>query len=83
MALTEQTIDDKIEVINLNDWSVVNIRTATVIKRNGVEVSRSFSRRVINPNADITSESTEIQAVCNAAFTQARKDAYAAHLAAL
>ena len=82
MALTEQTIDDKIEVINLNDWSVVNIRTATVIKRNGVEVSRSFSRRVINPNADITSESTEIQAICNAAFTQARKDAYAAHLAA-
>lgn len=82
MALTEQTIDDKIEVINLNDWSVVNIRTATVIKRNGVEVSRSFSRRVINPNADITSESTEIQAICNAAFTQARKNAYAAHLAA-
>jgi len=82
MALTEETIDDKIEVINLNDWSVVNIRTATVIKRDGVEVSRSFSRRVIQPNADITGESTEIQAICNAAFTQARKDAYAAHLAA-
>ena len=81
MALTEETIDDKIEVINLNDWSIVNIRTATVIKRDGVEVSRSFSRRVIQPNADITGESAEIQAVCNAAFTQARKDAYAAALA--
>ena len=82
MALTEETLDDKIDVINKGDWSVVGVRTATVIKRDGVEISRSFHRRTILPNADITGESTELQAVCNAAFTQARKDAYAAYLAA-
>ena len=82
MALTEENVEDKIDVINKGDWSVVGVRTATVIKRDGVEISRSFHRRTILPNADITSESTEVQAVCNAAFTQARKDAYAAHLAA-
>ena len=83
MALTEETVEDKIDVVNKGDWSVVGIRTATVIKRDGVEISRSFNRRTIVPNADITGESTEVQAVCNAAFTQARKDAYAAHLASL
>ena len=82
MALTEETVEDKIDVINKGDWSVVGVRTATVIKRDGVEISRSFHRRTITPNADITGESAELQAVCNAAFTQARKDAYAAHLAA-
>ena len=83
MALSEETVEDKIDVINKGDWSVVGVRTATVIKRDGVEISRSFHRRTIVPNADITGESTEVQAVCNAAFTQARKEAYAAHLAAL
>ena len=83
MALTEETVEDKIDVINKGDWSVVGVRTATVIKRDGVEISRSFHRRTILPNADITGESTEVQAVCNASFTQARKDAYAAHLASL
>ena len=82
MALTEETVDDKIDVLNKGDWSVVGVRTATVIKRDGVEISRSFHRRTIVPTADISGESEEIQAVCNAAFTQARKDAYAAHLAA-
>lgn len=81
MALTEETIDDKIDVINKGNWSVVGVRTATVIKRDGTEISRSFHRRTILPNADITGESAELQAVCNAAFTKARKDAYAAHLA--
>ena len=82
MALTEETLDDKIDEINKGDWSVVGVRTATVIKRDGVEISRSFHRRTFVPNADISGESAELQAVCNAAFTQARKDAYAAHLAA-
>ena len=81
MALTEETIEDKIDVVNKGDWSVVGVRTATIIKRDGVEISRSFHRRTIVPTADISGESAELQAVCNAAFTQARKDAYAAHLA--
>lgn len=82
MALTEETLNDKIDVINKGDWSSVGVRTATVIKRDGVEISRSFSRKVITPDADISSESAEVQAICAAVHTQAVKDAYAAHLAA-
>ena len=82
MALTEETINDKIEVVNNGTFSVVQVRTATVIKRDGVEISRSFSRHVVAPDADITGESAEVQAICAAVHTQAVKDAYAAHLSA-
>ena len=80
MALTERTEQDKIEVVS--QFKFVQVRTATVIERDGVEISRSFSRHVVAPDADITGESTEVQAICNAVHTQAVKDAYAAHLAA-
>lgn len=80
MALTETTLDDKIEIVS--DFKFVQVRTATVIKRDDVEISRSFSRRVIAPTDDITGESTELQAICTAVHTQAVKDAYAAHVAA-
>ena len=80
MALTETTIDDKIEVVG--EYKDVQVRTARFIYDSGTEISRSFSRRVIAPDAVITGESTELQAICNAVHTQAVKDAYAAHLAA-
>ncbi len=80
MALTEETIQDKIEIVS--EHKIVQVRTATVIKRDGVEISRSFSRHVVAPDADITSESTEVQAICTAVHTDAIKEAYAAHLAA-
>ena len=80
MALTEETVEDKIEIVG--DFKHVQVRTATVIKRDGVEISRSFSRHVVAPNADISGESTEVQGICAAVHTQAVKDAYAAHLAA-
>ena len=79
MALTEETIQDKIEIVG--DYKHVQVRTATVIKRDGVEISRSFSRHVVAPDADITSESAEVQAICNAVHTDDIKAAYAAHLA--
>lgn len=79
MALTEETVQDKIEVVG--DYKHVQVRTATVIKRDGVEISRSFHRHVIAPDADISGESAEVQAICNAVHTQVVKDAYAAHLA--
>ena len=80
MALIEETVQDKIEVVG--DFKHVQVRTATVIKRDGVEISRSFSRHVVAPDAsDITGESAEVQAICAAVHTQAVKDAYAAHLA--
>ena len=80
MALAETTLDDKIEVVG--DFKHVQVRTARVILDDGTEISRSFSRRVIAPDADITGESTELQAICTAVHTQAVKDAYAAHLTA-
>ena len=80
MALTERTEQDKIEVVG--SFKHVQVRTATVIERDGIEISRSFHRHVVAPDADITGESTEVQAICNAVHTQAVKDAYAAHLAA-
>ena len=84
MALTEETVEDKIEVVG--DFKHVQVRTCTVIKRDGVEISRSFVRHVIAPDvssADLANESTEVQAICAAVHTQAVKDAYAAHLASV
>ena len=79
MALTEETVQDKIEIVG--DFKHVQVRTATVIKRDGVEISRAFSRHVVAPDADITGESTEVQAICNIVHTDEVKAAYAAHLA--
>ena len=80
MALSEQTLDDKIEVVS--QFKMIQVRTARVIYDDGAEISRSFSRRVISPNDDVSGETPEIQAICAAVHTQAVKDAYAAHLAA-
>ena len=80
MALSESTIQDKIEVVG--DYKHIQVRTATVIKRDDVEISRSFSRHVVAPDADITGESTEVQAICAVVHTDAVKAAYAAHLEA-
>ena len=80
MALTEETVEDKIEIVG--DFKHVQVRTATVIKRDGEEISRSFHRHIVAPGDDITNESTEVQAICNAVHTQAIKDAYAAYIAA-
>ena len=79
MALTEETIQDKIEVVG--DNKIDQVRTATVIKRDGTEISRSYHRHTVAPNADISGESTEVQAICNAVHTDAIKTAYATHLA--
>jgi hypothetical protein len=80
MALTEETIQDKIEIVG--DFKHVQVRTATVVKRDGVEISRAFSRHVVAPDADITGESTEVQGICATVHTTTVKDAYSAHLAA-
>ena len=76
MALTERTVEDKIEIVG--DYKHVQVRTATIIERDGVEISRSFHRHALAPDADISGESAEVQAVCNAVWTQEIKDAYAA-----
>ena len=79
MALTERTVEDKIEIVG--DYKHIQVRTAVVIERDGVEISRSFSRHVVAPDADVSGESAEVQAIAAAVHTQSVKDAYAAHLA--
>ena len=79
MALTEEVIQDKIEIVG--EFKHVQVRTATVIKRDGVEINRSYSRHVVAPNDDISGESSEVQAICAVVHTQAVKDTHAAHLA--
>ena len=78
MALTKTTINDKIEVINKGDWSVVQVRTATIIAEDGVEISRNFHRHVVTPDADLSAEDADVQAIAGTVFTDAAKAAYAA-----
>ena len=80
MALTKTTVNDKIEVINKGDWSVVQVRTATIISEDGTEISRTFYRHVVMPNADIAQEDLDVYAICNQVFTDAVKAAYQTHL---
>ena len=83
MALTETTVEDKIEVVG--DHKHVQVRTATVIARDGTEISRSFHRHVLScstksgdtwADTDISDQSTEVQAICSAVWTSAVKTAY-------
>ena len=79
MALTERTVEDKIEIVG--DYKHIQVRTATVIERDGVEISRSFSRHVVSPGDDVSGESTEVQAIANAVHTAEVIAAYQAHVA--
>tara|TARA_R110002153_G_scaffold52954_7_gene148087 strand:- start:563 stop:811 length:249 start_codon:yes stop_codon:yes gene_type:complete len=78
MALTKTTVNDKIEVINQGDWSVVQVRTAIIISEDGTEISRTFHRHTLAPDADLTAEDADVQAIAGQVFTDAVKAAYAA-----
>jgi RNA-splicing ligase RtcB len=78
MALTEESFADKIEIVNNH----VQVRVATVIKRDGEEISRSFHRHVVAPGDDYSAEDAKVQAVCAAVHTQEVIDAYKAHMEA-
>jgi hypothetical protein len=80
MALTERTEQDKIEIVS--KFKMIQVRTAVVISRDGVEISRSFSRHVVAPDADVSGESAEVQAICAVVHTDEVKAAYAAMLEA-
>jgi len=67
MALTKEITEDKIEIVG--DFKAVQVRTATVIKEDGVELTRSFHRHVVTAGADYSGESTEVQAICAAVHT--------------
>ena len=82
MALEKLVKNDKIEVVSQGNWSCVQVRTATIVSEDGAELSRSYHRHVVNPNADLSAEDADVAAICTTVFIQAVKDAYAAHLAA-
>jgi len=79
MALTERTVEDKIEIVG--DYKHLQVRTAVVIERDGVEISRSFSRHVVSPGDDVSGESAEVQAIAAAVHTAEVIAAYQAHVA--
>ena len=88
MAITKTTEDDKFEIVT--QYKCLQIRTATVIKEDGVELSRKFARRVLEPgaldasnnlvNTDVSKESAEIQGITSAIWTDTVKDAWKAFL---
>ena len=79
MALSEETEQDKIEIIK--PFNHIQVRTATIIKKDGVEISRSFHRHVVAPDSDVSGESDDVKALATQFHTDAIKTAHAAHLA--
>ena len=78
MAITKEIIQDKIEVVG--NFKHIQVRTATVIKEDGVEISRSFSRHVVSPDSDSSKESADLKAMVKQFHTDEVKKAYATHL---
>jgi len=87
MALTKTVTVDKIEIVG--DYKHVQVRTATIVSEDGVELSRSFHRHVLAPrvksgdtwgDTDISGETAEVQAICNGVWTSAVKTAYETHM---
>jgi len=79
MALSESIEYDKIEIVT--PYKHVQVRKATVIKKDGKELSRSFERYVLTPEMDLSqrSEPNEVVAICNAVWTQEVKDTWKAY----
>ena len=87
MAITKELVEDKIEIVG--DYKAIQVRTATVIKEDGVELTRSFSRKVLScvtsvqadddswthTDTDVSGESTEVQGIATAVWTTAIKNA--------
>ena len=85
MALTERFENDKIEVVG--QYKSVQVRRADIVERDGVEIARSFHRHTLTPgtvgvgtdqltDTDISGEDADVQAICNAAWTDAVKEAW-------
>ena len=85
MALTERSENDKIEVVG--QYKAIQVRRATVIERDGVEINRSFHRHTLQPgtvaegtstltDTDISGEDADVQAIYTAAWTDAVKEAW-------
>ena len=87
MSITKETVEDKIEIVG--DYRTIQVRTATVIKEDGVELTRSFHRNTLNcvssvqndddtwthTDTDVSGESAEVQGIATAVWTTAIKNA--------
>ena len=90
MALTERFENDKIEVVG--QYKAIQVRRADIVERDGVEIARTFHRHILNPgtldendalvDTDISGEDADVQAICNAAWTDAVKEAWRLKLVA-
>lgn len=67
MALTETTKVDLIELVETNH---IQIRTATIIERDGIEISRTFHRHTLRPGEDVTNQDPKVQAIANVIWTE-------------
>ena len=74
MAITKEVQYDRVEIVG--DNKAVQCREATIIKEDGVEISRSFHRHVLHPDSDISGEPQETQDICNAVWTDEIKSAW-------
>ena len=77
MAIIKETEIAKIEVVG--QYKVIQVRTDTVIKEDGKEISRSPHSHVVHPDADISGEDAEVQAVANTVWTDSVKAAWKTH----
>jgi hypothetical protein len=75
MALTEKTIIDKIEILESNS---IQVRTATIIEKDGTELTRTFHRHVLAPGDDVSGEDPKVQAIAIAIWTEEVIAAYQA-----
>ena len=81
MALTESIEYDKIEVVGIH--KSVQVRKATIIKKDGVELTRSFERYVLQPDSSLDGQPADVTAICNAVWTKEVKDAWTTYQASL
>lgn len=77
MALTETT---KVDLIEVTQNGSIQIRTATIIEKDGTEISRTFHRHVKHPGEDVSTEDSKVQAVATALWTEEVIAAYRASL---
>ena len=80
MAITKETVIDKIEVVG--QFKAVQVAMDTLIKEDGKVISQTRHRHVLHPDSDISNEPQEVQNICNTAWTQEVKDAWIAFKAA-
>lgn len=87
MAITKELIEDKIEVVG--EYKIIQVRTSTVIKEDGVELSRSYHRHSLecvnsvkndddtwtHTDTDVSEESTDVQGIAATVWTDAVKEA--------